>query len=62
MELLRRREAADAQVKSEQLRIKRERVEAGTEGEEDDDEDAPEIVEPPPKRQRVIQTIDLTSD
>lgn len=68
LELLARREAERA-VKVEGVkRAKRERPEVATSeatGEDDvngGDDDELEVIEPPPKRQRVIETVDLTSD
>lgn len=61
LELLARREAEGALKVEEMKRVKRERVEqASNAGLNDDDE--LEMVDPPPKRQRVVETVDLTSD
>lgn len=54
-----------ARVKAEGQRIKRERSRTVVGGEEDDDEDGSdgiEVVAPPPKRAKVIESIDLTGD
>lgn len=55
--------AKAARVKTEGMRIKRERtVGANGEYDDDDDEDGIEVVDPPPKRAKVIESIDLTED
>lgn len=62
LELLERREAAGSQARSElRQRVKRERAEAGSADAENDDSDGLEVVDPP-KRPRVVETVDLTGD
>jgi hypothetical protein len=56
-ELLRRQRANVGPSKWE---VKRERRDV--DDDEEDESDGLEVVHPPPKRQRVIETVDLTSD
>jgi hypothetical protein len=60
-----REKAKNAQIKSElRARIKREKStqNQGSAENDDADEDGVEVVTPPPKRQKVIENIDLTDD
>jgi hypothetical protein len=58
-----REKAKNAQIKSElRARIKREKSAQNPGSAEDDDEDGVEVITPPPKRQKVIENIDLTND
>lgn len=58
LELLTRSQTENSRIKAEgSRRVKRERY-----IDDASDSDEPEVIEPPIKRQRVIETVDLTSD